>query len=262
VSFIGAVEGAIFAGAVGLAAYQAHVLTRDGALAAFAVGTIVFGIGGWPGAAVLFAFFLTSAALSRAGRARKRSLIDAGKPGARDAWQVLANGGVAAGCMLLAPWAGAPMAAAFAGAFAAAAADTWATEIGTLSRQAPRSIVTFAPVPTGLSGGVTLLGTAATIAGAAFVGAIAQACAVGPFLAVAAGGVAGAFADSFLGATLQALRYCPQCGRACETNPHACGSPTVLRRGAGWIENDAINLAATLAGALVAGGLAAAMRGR
>jgi uncharacterized membrane protein len=52
------------------------------------------------------------------------------------------------------------------------------------------------------------------------------------------------------------LRYCPACERACETDPHVCGTPTVLRRGAAWFDNDAVNFAATLAGALSAAALA------
>lgn len=221
------------------------------------MGTIVFGIGGWPGAAVLLAFFLPSVALSRVGRARKKALLDVGKQGPRDAWQVLANGGVATACLLAVPMSGtawtAVFMAAFAGAFAAASADTWATEIGTLARQAPRSILTWRPIPTGLSGGVTVTGTLASIVGACFVALVARSTHLAAFVPVAAAGVAGSLVDSLLGAGIQALRHCPACECDCETDPHHCGTRTVLRRGFGWIENDAINLAATLAGALVAG---------
>src|ERR1700722_3888691 len=94
--------GALCAAAVALIAWRLRALTAGGALAAFAVGTATFGALGPPGAAVLLAFFVTSVALSRAGRARKRGLVDAGKAGARDAAQVLANGAAAALCGLLA----------------------------------------------------------------------------------------------------------------------------------------------------------------
>lgn len=250
------VAGAALAAVVALIARRARALTADGALAAFIVGAIVFGAGGWQEALVLLAFFVPSTLLSRLGYERKRAAAF-GKQGARDGWQVLANGGIAALCALLAVRGGEPFAAAFAGAFAAASADTWGTEIGTLSRRAPRSIVTLRPIGAGLSGGVTLLGSVATLAGAFCVAAVAKLTGVAPLWAVAAGGVAGAFLDSLLGATLQALRWCPACACACETNPHRCGAPTVLRRGIGWIENDAVNSMATLCGALVAGALCA-----
>ena len=256
---------ASFAAAAGIAAWRARALSASGAIAAFAVGTAVFGCGGWPAAAVLFAFFIPSVALSRVGKARKRALADTGKQGPRDAWQVLANGGVAAACAVLAPTLAPPwnavLSAAFAGAFAAASADTWGTEIGTLAPSSPRSILTFRPIAAGLSGGITRAGTAATLAGAAAVALVARLAGVAPFLPVALGGVAGAFFDSLLGASAQALRWCPRCERACETDPHACGTPSVLRRGLAWMENDAVNLAATLCGAAVAALLCATRTG-
>jgi uncharacterized protein (TIGR00297 family) len=234
--------GAVLAAAIALIAHRARSLSASGAVAAFAVGTIVFAAAGWRGAAVLFAFFVPSALLSRRG--------SDGAP--RSGWQVLANGAVAACCALLATRYDAPFSAAFAGAFAAASADTWGTEIGTRGAQTPISIITLRPVPVGRSGGITLWGSLATLGGASCVALVAAAVGVAPLLGVAAGGVAGALLDSVLGASLQALRFCPACARECETRRHGCGGPTQLRRGVSWIENDTVNFAATLCGALVA----------
>lgn len=205
---------------------------------------------------MLFAFFLPSSLLSRIGRARKARLTDTGKHGPRDAAQVLANGGVAAVCAVLAAALHQPVfAAAFAGAFAAASSDTWGTEIGTLSNQAPRSVLTWRKIPAGLSGGVTLTGSAAEIAGAFAVAAAARSVNVGPLFAIACGGICGAIADSILGAYAQELRYCPECKRQCETDPHACGTATTLVRGFAWMTNDAVNACATVTGALAAAAL-------
>jgi uncharacterized protein (TIGR00297 family) len=245
--------GIALAAAVAAVAYRAGALTPSGAIAAFVVGAIVFGAGGWPGAAVLFAFFIPSTLLSQAGRARKRAI---GAHAPRNGWQVLANGGVAAACALAALRGAAPFAAAFAGAFAAASADTWGTEIGMLSRRAPVSILTLRGVARGLSGGVTPLGIAASVAGAACVAGTAALLGLAPLSSVIAGGVAGALLDSVLGASLQALRWCPLCRCECEARRHHCGAATELRRGASWIENDAVNFAATLCGAIVAALLA------
>jgi uncharacterized protein (TIGR00297 family) len=253
--------GVIVAAAVALFAWRARALTASGALAAWIVGACVFAAGGWAYAAVLFAFFIPSTVLSRVGRARKRELVDVGKHGARDAWQVVANGGAAALCAVLAAATHAqPIAAAFAGAFAAASADTWGTEIGTLAKMPPRSILTFKPLATGMSGGITIAGTLAEIAGACAVALVASAAGTASWWIVAAGGFAGALADSILGASLQELRYCPQCKRECETDPHACGSATQLRRGTPWMSNDAVNACATAIGAIVAGWIAVAIR--
>jgi uncharacterized protein (TIGR00297 family) len=247
--------GALLACAIAALAYRSRALDRSGTFAAFVVGAIVFGIGGWKGALVLLAFFIPSTLLSRVGAKRKRALLDIGKQGPRDAWQVLANGGIAALSMMFVPRYGPIAWTAFVAAFAAASADTWGTEIGTLARGLPRSILTLRPLAAGLSGGVTAQGTLAEVAGAALVAGVATALRVAPFLPVLAGGIAGACVDSLLGATAQALRYCPSCGRSCETNPHVCGSETSLRRGLAWLENDAVNFAATLCGALVALGI-------
>lgn len=244
--------GIAFAGAVALLAWRMRALTASGALAAWLVGACVFGAGGWPYAAVLFAFFIPSTLLSRLGRVRKRELVDTGKHGARDARQVLANGGVGAVCAVLAGALHAhAIAAAFAGAFAAASADTWGTEIGTLAKQKPRSILTRKPLATGLSGGVTLAGTLAELAGACAVALVAWALGIGAWWIVLAGGFAGALADSLLGASAQELRHCPACRRECETDPHVCGSVTIMVRGFAWMTNDAVNACAGAAGALV-----------
>lgn len=211
----------------------------------------MFGIGGLPAAEVLLAFFISSSLLSRLGVRRKRLLVDWGKQGARDASQVLANGGVAMMCVAFSPVTHAPLLLAFAAALAAATADTWSTEIGTLARRA-RSILTFRPVVTGLSGGVSLPGTLAQLGGAAFVASVAYAVHLAPFWPVAIGGVAGGLFDSILGASVQSLRWCPSCARPCETNPHVCGTPTTMFRGLSWVDNDAVNFLATLCGAAVA----------
>jgi uncharacterized protein (TIGR00297 family) len=245
--------GAVAAALVGFAAWRAGALSAGGAVAAATVGTATFGALGVPGAAVLFAFFLTSVGLSRYRRERKRTLLaDVGKTGARDAAQVLANGGIAAACALLALWVDHRFAAAFAGAFAAATADTWGTELGSLAAGSPRSIVNGRQVNVGLSGGITLPGTLAEVAGALFVALVACAGGFHSFVAIAAGGVAGAFADSLLGATAQTLRYCPQCQRETEREPHSCGANTRIVRGLPWMNNDLVNAVATLAGAAAA----------
>lgn len=243
--------GAALALLVAGAAYRLRALSLSGAIAAFFIGTITVVAGGWNAAAVLFAFFLPSTLLSRIGRAKKKALSDIGKHGARDAWQVLANGGVATACVAASHWSGAPLAAAFAAAFAAASADTWGTEIGTILGGTPRSILTLRPLATGLSGGMSLAGTLAELGGAACVALVAALVHVAPFVPVAIGGFAGALVDSLMGASIQALRFCPTCERDCETNPHSCGTPTIVRRGLSWLENDAVNLAATLTGAAI-----------
>jgi uncharacterized protein (TIGR00297 family) len=270
--------GLIFSAIIGIVAYRHGALSRDGVAGAILVGASIFGFGGWVWGATLIAFFVSSSALSRYGARRKSALAGQfAKTGRRDAAQALANGGLA---VLIAVGAGlagrsAPifpiLASAFYGALAAVNADTWATELGVLSREAPRLITTGRPVPTGASGGVTRRGLLAALAGGAFIGLSAfvliQAAAqittgvwllrdwvLIPLAGIA--GFAGSVFDSILGATLQAVYYCDICGQETELSVHRCGQPARPLRGWPWLSNDWVNFGASLAGAAVAASLA------
>jgi uncharacterized protein (TIGR00297 family) len=282
--------GTLLAAIIALAAWRAGSLDRQGALAAAALGAAVFGLGGLGWAILLLGFFLSSSVLSRLFKRRKAGLEDTFAKGTRrDAGQVAANGGIAGLFVLLhalqpgAAWAW----VAFAGALAAANSDTWATELGVLSRAAPRRITTGETVERGTSGGVTALGSLAATSGALLIGLLAvlfwqgrvaelpagapgwlaglltgPSPALTPYLAAAwigvltLAGLAGSLLDSLLGATLQAIYFCPACRKETERYPrHRCGSVTQKIRGWPWLNNDWVNALCTLAGALV--GLAA-----
>jgi uncharacterized protein (TIGR00297 family) len=254
-----AAAGLLLAAVFALLAHRARSLSRSGALAATLVGGAAVAAG-WSWGVLLIAYFAASVLLSRlraAEKARRTGGVVA-KGGARDAAQVLANGGLFAVAALLSSATGdARLAMAALGALAASTADTWATEIGTLASGAPRSILTMRPVPAGTSGGMSGAGTLAMLAGAAFVALAGRALGIpAPLLAVAAGGAAGALADSLLGATLQERRWCETCKSPTERDVHGCGSTTTHLGGLEWLDNDAVNLLATLVGAAVAAALA------
>ncbi len=256
--------GFILAVVVALAAWRAGTLNRQGAVAAGLLGTIIFGLGGLGWAILLLAFFISSSALSRLFR-KKKMIFDEkfSKGSQRDAGQVLANGGIAGLFVLLHvlfpgalwPWIG------FTGALAAANADTWATELGVLSRSAPRLITSGRTVERGTSGGISWVGTAAAAGGALFIALLGVGCWQGDIFSLApnslawlAGitlaGLAGSLADSLLGATIQAIYYCPSCKKETERSPlHTCGTPTRLLRGWPWLDNDWVNAVCTIVGA-------------
>jgi uncharacterized protein (TIGR00297 family) len=248
--------GLALALAIALAAWRAGALSASGAVAATVVGTLA-AAAGWEWAALLIAYFVSATALSRLGEARKarRTARVVAKGGRRDAVQVLANGGVFAGAAalsLVAPWPG--WAAVGVGSLSAAAADTWGTELGTLVGSAPRLVTTGRRVPPGTSGAVTAPGMAATVAGALFTGGAAWMLGwpreiVG---AAAAGGFAGALADSLVGATLQARRRCDRCAADTEQPVHACGAPTRHAGGVAWLENDLVNVVCAFVGGATA----------
>ena len=245
-------------------AFMRNALTPGGALAAVAVGTTIFGLGGAVPGLGLLAFFLSSTALSRYRRGEKEKLTHGvvEKGDSRDAVQVLANGGPAAlYCVAFALTGQTTFYVAALAALAAANADTWATEIGLLSPTAPRDVLTFDEVPAGTSGAVSSTGLVGTAAGALFIGLLAlfdvKDGGIGNMLIIAVGGIAGGFGDSLLGATIQERRQCLDCGATTEQLRHSCDGETVCVAGISGIGNDAVNAIATAWGGAIGGILCA-----
>ncbi len=264
----------------GLAAWRG-ALTGSGVLGAILVGTVIFGFGGWLWGLLLITFFISSSWLSHYRKADKELAIDKFVPATdavlrkgsrRDLGQVLANGGV--GAILAVVYARYPeplVFAAFLGVMATVNADTWATELGVLSPVPPRLVTTGDEVPAGTSGGVSSLGMWASVAGALLIGAVATALAHVESVASGAGwsmeavtyslltvaaGLVGSLFDSLLGATVQGIFYCDYCAKETESAVHHCGQAARPLRGWVWLNNDLVNLVASLIGGLVALSLA------
>lgn len=251
--------GLVLSALIAAVAYRRGSLSRSGVAGAMLTGTLHFGFGGLTWGLTLIAFFMSSTLLSRY-KEREKETVSAryAKGGRRDFGQALANGGVGAAlavCFRLHPasW----LFAAFVGVMATVAADTWATEVGVLARRPPRLITTGRVVAAGTSGGLTPLGTGATLAGGLTMGGVAWGLAalfgsgVGTWWVPLVGfvaGLAGSLADSLLGATVQA-QYRDASGAITER------AGAVRARGAVWMTNDAVNLLASLAGGAVGAAL-------
>ncbi len=244
--------------AVGLAflivapAFLLRWLTFGGAMAAFCIGAAVFGAGGWRASVPLLLFFLSSNALGRIGRNRKREIQEDFAEENRGWAQVLANGAVGTLCCLWAYYDYNPHAlGAFIGAFAAANADTWATEIGILVGRNPFNIATGQPAEPGVSGAVTFQGWVAAIAGGIVVGmsGLLWHSWAAPFKFGLIGWAA-SLVDSLLGATLQARYFCSICGKTLEKST-CCGQCSIKVSGLKWMTNDTVNLFCTLTGAIL-----------
>jgi len=250
-----AIAGALAATLVASAARQTRTLSTTGAIAGALAGTIAIAAD-WSWGLLLLAHFTAASALSKLGERRKAELVGGVivKGSERDAGQVLANGGVyAIAALAFLVFPSSVWYAVGAGALAASAADTWATEVGMLAGGEPFSITSGWRVPPGTSGGITPIGTVASIAGALFIGAGA-ALAGWPilFAAVVLGGLAGSLADSVLGAMVQARRWCDLCAKSTERVVHSCGTPTRHAGGVEGFDNDAVNAVCSGVGALVA----------
>ncbi len=259
--------GIIFGILVSVAAWRMGSLSNSGALTAAITGGLIFGLGGLPWAVLLLTFFVSSSALSKTFKRQKAGISEKFSKGSRRDWgQVLANGGFGTLLVLFfalfsdssSNWYAY---AAFAGAMAAVNADTWATELGVLNPRPPRLITNGMVVEPGASGGISLYGTLATLAGAALIGLAGAAFSFegNPWLlwlAATLSGVCGSLFDSLLGASIQAMYYCSQCDKMTERHPfHSCSTATVQIRGWKWLNNDMVNFLASVVGALTAIGV-------
>ncbi|MTI87824.1 MAG: DUF92 domain-containing protein [Balneolaceae bacterium] len=187
-------------------AFVFNWLTLEGATAATVFGTIAFGLGGIPGAAVVMAFFISGSALSKDLISNEGFLE---KKFRRDGIQVWSNGFWF--CIWIIIWYltdydGFKIAAV--ASLAMATADTWSSEIGANRLKAKTWMITTGKrVDPGTDGGVSVEGTFAALFGAGFICFIFWASefeAGITALAIILGmGFAGSFIDSYLGARFQ-----------------------------------------------------------
>ena len=245
---VGAVEivvALVVTVALGFASYALGTASVTGMLTGVLLGLLTIVLGGFGWFVVLIAFFSVGGISTKF---RYDEKLDRGvaedNDGARGSSNVLGNAAVAfvavvgfaaSARLALGDPIGTAFGFAFAGSVATAMSDTLSSEIGGLYDR-PRLITTLRPVPPGTDGGVTWQGEVAGVVGAALVAGLALALMPLPgptaFVAgaVVVGGVAGMTMDSLLGATLEGDR----------------------------IGNEAVNLLATLTGAVVSGGAALA----
>ncbi len=171
----------------------------------------------------------------------------------RNIKQVAANGGVAfvvALINIIIHMEGATI--IISASFAAAAADTWATEWGSSLGGSPLSLKTFRYTEPGESGAISIVGSLAMVSGAisvALSGYIIGLYSFNLLIPISIAGIVGAMVDSFAGAYVQAL-WRDSSGKIAETrepkhiyNQRICGLS--------WVNNDVVNLLATLSSAIV-----------
>ena len=257
--------GLTLAALVGLLSFRARFLDPSGTVALFLLGTLIFGVGGWLWAGPILTFFITSSILSKMWKSRKaESNLLFEKSSQRDWAQVLANGGMAGLSMIFwYIWPKPIWYVIYLGSLAAVTADTWATEIGVLSRRSPRLITTFKKVIPGTSGGISAMGLSGALLGSFLIAVVGVSEAPHLFLSpiravliVTIAGAAASLVDSLFGATLQAQFRCTVCHKITERRIHCNNTKTIFESGKEWINNDVVNSVCAFSGFLFAAAFA------
>ncbi|EOL49399.1 DUF92 domain-containing protein [Enterococcus caccae] len=238
---------------IGSFSYITYLLTKSGALATIVIATIVCGFGSWPTWGILLLFFGSSGYIHIAKKVRNIVKVErlTEKGHTRDAWQVLANSLPAVISLVLFYYTQNQLfMIGYVSGIAGATADTWGSEIGILSKTVPRSIVSFKQIAPGLSGGVSTLGSIASVCGSLlitftfwlFSGRLyvnpfpTSLMVILPFIL----GVANSLVDSVLGATLQIKYRCIICGQQTEQRYHHLHLTKPIS-GISWLSNDWVN---------------------
>jgi len=238
---------------IAIVAYKKNSLSESGAIASIILGTGMFFFGGFIPSVLMVMFFVSSSIISKLKRKSKKKLEDMNEKGSRrDYIQVFANGGVAFILSIFYFFTGNFIfLIAIAVSFAEANSDTWASEIGVLSKKAPVSILNFKKLESGMSGGVSVLGTFAAFSGSTFIAIIFALLNVIQFesydellqifILISLIGFAGSIIDSVLGAGIQSGYYDKDTDIYTEKEK-SNGKKNTLIKGFKIINNDVVNI--------------------
>ncbi len=257
------IKAIIVVGLFGTISYKIAIVDFSGLIAGFIIGFIVYAFGGEFLFIPLLFFHLIAGIFTKYKyEYKRRKGVAEEKKGARSWKNVSANGVVPAVLALLIGFDNNSFKvfyiAGFFGAIVTALADTLATEIGLLYKGEPRLITNLRKkVPAGTSGGVSILGEIAQIISAFFISFATiffyprLDFFINLLILTIISGFLGSSFDSFLGATIQAMYKCQNCGKETEKKIH-CNKETTYLRGYKWLDNNVVNLFAITFGSLIA----------
>ena len=256
------ITAAILAFGISLLAYATKIASLSGIVALFIVfagSYLAFGLPGYAYAAIILAGS-SLVTKFRYETKKKKGIAEPGR-GARDFWRIM--GGAGAGCLVAWVTVGGVLGnhvggCGFAVSLAITNSDTWASEIGILSRNKPRlSVPPWQHIDAGVSGAVSALGEVAGVAGVLFavlasygIGLLGTGFSV--LLAAVLIAILGEHLDSFIGALLQESYFCVNCSEYTDRRIHSCGAATKPVRGLRFVTNTRVNFISTLLGGLVA----------
>lgn len=251
--FIDIIVGILISLVISGLAYFRKSLSLSGFIAATFFGAILYVFGGWVVWIALIIFFVSSSLLTKLHEKKEKEKEHKG----RNYIQVISNALPAA--IFSIAFYHTDQIVFLLGAMVAIAAsnsDTWASEIGILSKGKTRYIVNFKLAPKGISGGITYLGTLASLVGALVI-SITFVITYGIFvsfdwlfllealLILTVGGFLGSIIDSYLGALIQAKYKGVKTGIITDAK-WLPNEDVKLTSGLAIITNDMVNLLSTL----------------
>jgi uncharacterized protein (TIGR00297 family) len=247
-------------------AYKLRVIDKSGIITAIPLGFTILYFGEVSWFFILFSFFIIASVFTKYKHKEKmRFGASQENGGARDWKSVLANGvplAILSILYYLSDHSPAFM-LSFVGSINFALSDTLATELGLLSREKPRSILTGEKIEKGESGGITLRGELAAIISSFVIGSI---CGIWlsknevshiSIIIVAAliGGVLATNIDSFLGSTIQVKYRCINCKKHLEKKVIHCNKFMIREKGIFFIDNNVVNFLGAIISALLSASL-------
>jgi uncharacterized protein (TIGR00297 family) len=244
----------LFSLTIGVITYKRNSITKSGFITLIIISSLFIISDELELLMIIFCMFASSSLLSKIFPHDKETLKVIAKYGARDYIQALANLGVATFLFLIYILTNNQVyIIGMIASVISANADSWASEIGSVSKKTPRMITTFKQVKKGVSGGITALGTLGGILGGLFIlissyltltnNKLHLLFTVNGLTAMFVGGISGLFIDSYLGAQFQAL-YSTE-------NSLTEKNTGNLIKGIKWMDNDMVNFLSTLSAALI-----------
>lgn len=231
-------------------AYFKKQLTLWGSITAILVGFIFYLTGRWLFLGPLFVFFITSSIVTNINKKYKKQTTSKihEKSSSRDTFQVLANSLIALiFAILYYKTKNTIFEIAVFIAFASYNADTWASELGIISKQDNIFLFGFKKVQKGISGAVTIFGLICSLLGSLLIGFIYFFKEINfkILLVITIYGFISALIDSILGQLCQVLYY-DKTNNLYTEKKYTNKTENLKVKGFSWTNNDFVNLLAPL----------------
>jgi len=244
------VYGFILSLVISVIAYKKQSLSLSGFICALIVGTLMYYMGTYVVFSILIMFFISSSLLTKFKEKRHNQK-------GRTYKQVLANASAALIFSLmyfLTKQTNTTYLVVACVAIAASNADTWASEIGKLSKKKTVSMVSFKTIDQGESGGISLLGIIVSLLGSVYIAifsmillTISDGYHLNIFIyssIIAIAGFLGSIVDSYLGILIQEKYKQYNHDKIYEKVENR--KNYILTSGIKYIDNDMVNLISTL----------------